>query len=214
MDGTRTQMSTEFDALTTHSYSLEVVEGPNSGLKLETSARVTRIGTHPDCEFELDDPISSRFHARIELDLHGHRLVDEDSKNGTQVNELESAICVFENRLPDPNRQQCDSLWPRHRGGRDSACSNPSFRQNDRQITCYARNLRNSGEDFTHRYDGLVEGESGTGKELIADAIHTHSKRHSGPFASFRLLGNRTKSGRKRTFWSCEGCVHRGNYGP
>ena len=31
----------------------------------------------------------------------------------------------------------------------------------------------------------LVEGESGTGKELIADAIHTHSKRHSGPFVVF-----------------------------
>lgn len=33
--------------------------------------------------------------------------------------------------------------------------------------------------------DILIEGESGTGKELLAQAIHNHSQRKSGPFVGF-----------------------------
>jgi len=39
--------------------------------------------------------------------------------------------------------------------------------------------LSPSGRNRCH---GSYSGESGTGKELVADAIHTSSKRHQGPF--------------------------------
>ena len=43
-----------------------VTRGPDAGT-LSGTGRVVRIGTSPECEFELDDPTASRQHARIEL---------------------------------------------------------------------------------------------------------------------------------------------------
>ena len=81
-------MSTDVERLRTHDYTLEVVDGADAGRRLQTRARVVRIGTSPDCDLELDDSTTSRFHARIEADFFGHRLIDEDSKNGTFINDM------------------------------------------------------------------------------------------------------------------------------
>src|SRR6185295_12266777 len=43
------------------------------------------IGSHPSNQLVLPQPAVSRFHARLELDPVGYRLVDLDSTNGTYV---------------------------------------------------------------------------------------------------------------------------------
>ena len=46
------------------------------------------IGSHPDCDFAINDSSISRHHAKIELDQKGFRLVDLESKNGTYIGDL------------------------------------------------------------------------------------------------------------------------------
>jgi transcriptional regulator with GAF, ATPase, and Fis domain len=185
MDNTRTQMSAEFEALKTRTYRLEVVEGPDKGLLIDASDRVTRLGTNPDCECELNDPTTSRIHARIEADVLGHRLIDEDSKNGTLVNELRahdvylnpgSLIRIGENviRFSLGTEEVEIRLARSHKFGK-------TIGQSTAMREIFAVLERISPTDLTI----LIEGESGTGKELIADAVHTHSTRHNGPFVVF-----------------------------
>ena len=182
---TRTSMAQGFDRLTSRNYSLVVTKGPDAGKSLSVTGRVARIGTSPECEFELDDPTASRQHARIELDVHGHRLFDENSKNGTTINGIRvndaylspsAQIGLGENTIEfrlgsDPVEFH---LARDHRFGRMLGQS-PAMRE------IFAILQKVAPSDTTV----LVEGESGTGKELIADAVHAHSKRAAGPFVVF-----------------------------
>src|SRR6185312_17138503 len=47
---------------------------------------VATIGSHPANDLVLPQPTISRFHARLELDANGYRLVDLESTNGTFAN--------------------------------------------------------------------------------------------------------------------------------
>ena len=184
-DETRTRMSTEVERLQAFSYQLEVVEGPDRGKRLDTRARVARIGTSPECELELDDGTTSRFHARIEVDPFGHRLIDEGSKNGTFIDDMRvrdvylrpgARVRVGDNILVyQPGSEQVEITLARSpRFGKMLGESN-SMRE------IFAILARVAPTDMTV----LVEGESGTGKELVADALHDHSRRAGGPFVVF-----------------------------
>ena len=184
-DVTRTQMSTGIERLTTTDYSLEVVEGPDAGKKLQTGARLVRLGTSPECELELDDSTTSRIHARIEVDVFGHRLVDNESKNGCFVNDLRvrdaylkqgARIRIGGNTLVyAPGSQRVEIALSRATQFGKLIGQSASMRE------IFAILERVSPTDMTL----LVEGESGTGKELVADAVHKHSKRADGPMVVF-----------------------------
>ncbi len=183
MEVTRTQMF-GVEHLRSRSYSLEVFEGPDKGLQLKTQVRVLRIGSHPDCELELDDPLVSRFHARIEVDALGHRLLDE-SKNGTFVHSLRVRdlylssgleFQVGQNRIRyQLGQEQVDIQLSRaHQFGK-------LIGQSAAMREIYAILERVAPTNMTI----LVEGESGTGKELIADALHHYSHRRDQAFVIF-----------------------------
>ncbi|MCA9538162.1 MAG: sigma 54-dependent Fis family transcriptional regulator [Myxococcales bacterium] len=184
-DITRTQMSTDVERLRTHDYTLEVVDGADAGRRLQTRARVVRIGTSPDCDLELDDSTTSRFHARIEADFFGHRLIDEDSKNGTFINDMR----VRDAYLPPGARVRIGGNVLRYQPGNEQveitlAKTNSFGRmlgQSAAMREIFAILERISPTDMTV----LIEGESGTGKELIAEAVHQHSRRASGPLVVF-----------------------------
>lgn len=184
-DVTRTVMSNALEHLTTRDYALEVLEGADVGQTLRTRERVIRIGTHPDCDFELAPGTASRFHARIEVDLFGHRLIDVDSKNGTFVNGMRVRDAYLTAgatiRMGDtvlryqPGSEEVEiALAKEHRLGKMLGQS-ASMRE------IFAILLRVAPTDMTV----LVEGESGTGKELVADALHSHSKRAKAPTVVF-----------------------------
>ena len=182
---TRTQMSTAVERLSTRAYTLEVIEGPDAGRKLTTRDRVVRIGTHPDCELELDDGTTSRFHARIEADHFGHRLVDEGSKNGTFV----AGMRAVEVYLSPGVTLQVGGNTLRYTPGEEAVeialATDKAFGKliggsaSMREI--FAILSRVAPTDMTV----LVEGESGTGKELVADALHACSRRAERPLVVF-----------------------------
>ena len=69
------------------SASLVVRNGPQAGTALALSARLTRLGRHPDSEISLDDITVSRRHAEIERTADGYLVRDAGSLNGTYVNQ-------------------------------------------------------------------------------------------------------------------------------
>lgn len=68
--------------------SLEVLEGPQAGLRfvLEAKNQDVAIGRDPACEFVIDSNVISRKHSRIEKRFDTVILHDLKSKNGTFVN--------------------------------------------------------------------------------------------------------------------------------
>jgi DNA-binding NtrC family response regulator len=182
---TRTILSNDIERLTTRTFTLEVIEGTDAGKRLVTKERVTRIGTHPDCELALDDGTTSRFHARIEVDPAGHRLLDEESKNGTFVNDLR-ANDVY---LRPGARVRIGGNVIRYQPGDEEVQIELSRQHRFGQMLGKSAAMREifailervAPTDMTV----LIEGESGTGKELVADALHARSKRAGAPLVVF-----------------------------
>ena len=161
------------------------MDGPDEGKQLETQSRLIRIGTNPECDLELNDTTASRFHARIEVDTWGHRVIDDGSKNGCFINDIRVSdaylktgcqIQIGANRIQyDLGNEEVDIYLSKTNQFGQLIGSSKAMRE------IFAILARVSPSDTTI----LVEGESGTGKELIADAVHQHSRRATGPFVVF-----------------------------
>ncbi len=188
MSDTKTHFISDVEKLTCQSFTLQLVKPDEMASKRDrfnSNARLTRIGAHPDCEFDLRDDATSRFHAQIEMDIFGHRLIDLDSKNGTYVNgsrirdvyltngaTIQIGGTLIEFRIEDDSVDI--ELSKGNRFGN-------MLGQSTAMREIFAMLSKVAPSDITV----LVEGESGTGKELVAEAVHMHSKRAQGPFVVF-----------------------------
>ena len=161
---------------------LTVVAGPDAGLTREFEANVIRVGAQRGADLTLTDGKVSRTHFEIRLDPQGYRLRDLESTNGTFVSGLRisdvyvppgASIYVGDSRLRfdplDDTVEVALSSADRFGGmvGRSVVM---------REL--FARLAAVAPTDATV----LVMGETGTGKELVAEALHEHSPRKSGPF--------------------------------
>lgn len=171
------------------SYALSLLSAsqPQTKNYILVKNRQLTIGTHPDNDLSLNDPVASRFHAKIELDVFGHKLIDEDSKNGTFVNglrivkeiylahgcEIQIGTTKFKYEINDKDPIEVQLSKDQQFG--QLIGDSPMMRE------LFAMLAKISPTDLTV----LVEGESGTGKELVADAIHQHSPRAKQPFVVF-----------------------------
>lgn len=146
------------------------------------------IGSHPDCDFSVNDPSISRHHAKIELDQTGFRLVDLDSKNGTYIGDLR----INDIYINDHTTFRCAGISIDFDiiGHAKDAVEVDISRENHfgkllgdsvamREI--FGLLGRVSGTDATV----LIQGEPGSGKELVANAIWSHSKRADKPYVIF-----------------------------
>lgn len=61
--------------------------GPTMGCRYPLSDRLLLIGRGDDCDIRLNDHSVSRKHARVEPSSEGYHVADEDSTNGTFVND-------------------------------------------------------------------------------------------------------------------------------
>jgi DNA-binding NtrC family response regulator len=164
---------------------VEVVRGPDQGLRSRVTSRLFRIGSDPLSDLVLTDPTASRRHCEVEVSRAGFKLQDVGSTNGTFVDELRlgeiflddgvqfsvgNSVLVFhtvgaEAELPEPPATLSGRLVGR----------GPAVRALFEQI------LKVAPTDLSV----IIEGETGTGKELVASAIHAHSARSREPFIVF-----------------------------
>jgi DNA-binding NtrC family response regulator len=168
-------------ALELQRYSVAVVDGPQAGMSKSTELRRLTLGSSPENDIVLDDPAVSRFHAVIEVDERGYRLIDDGSKNGSFVDDLR----IREVYLNDGTRFRLGNTTLSFGVSAESA--QVRFSGRERFGNLWGKSLamreifalleRVSPTDATV----LIEGESGTGKELIAEAIHNKSPRKNGP---------------------------------
>lgn len=166
-------------------YRLRVLSGPNSGLEKVFDRRLVYIGSAPDNDFVLDDASVSRNHLKIDGERSGYRVRDLESKNGTWFAgaRLGEAILGTTALLRlGQTELQFEQLPELHEV---ALAREPQFGdllgQSAEMREIFALLARAAPSDSTI----LVEGESGTGKELVAEAIHSHSRRSGGSFVVF-----------------------------
>ena len=171
-------------ALKIHEYRLSA---PKSGAGASKSfqKRLVFIGSHPDCDFSIEDSSISRHHARIEIDETGYRLVDNGSKNGTFIGNLR----VNDVYIESPTTFRCGAAeitFEAQNHAIDVPISGATrfgglLGQSVAMREIFGLLERISPTDATV----LIEGESGCGKELVAAAIREHSPRADKPFVIF-----------------------------
>jgi DNA-binding NtrC family response regulator len=141
------------------------------------------VGTAAACGLSFADTRVSREHCSFSLGVHGVRVRDLDSKNGTWIGgaRVESALVsegveitvgntVISVHMQDTAPAVVElSVMPKFG---DFVGAAPQLRALFRQLQSAAQS------DATV----LLLGESGTGKELLARGIHDASAKHAGPF--------------------------------
>ena len=82
-------------------YWLSIDGGKRRGDKLRVPERGGFIGRDSGCELQLPEPGVSGKHARLEVEPHGVRVTDLESRNGTRVNgqRVESYLLAHGDRL-------------------------------------------------------------------------------------------------------------------
>jgi DNA-binding NtrC family response regulator len=158
-------------------------QGPAVEVRLEMKPLV--IGTSPECDIVVTDPLVSRRHCEIALTAEGIWLRDLASKNGTFAGKISLREALL--APGEPVTVGSTTLVIRPLGAPTSVPMSPASRFGDAigqsylMRTLFARLERAAATEQTL----LLLGESGTGKEVLARAIHEHSPRRNGPFVVF-----------------------------
>jgi len=164
-------------------FSLTGIEGPVGKQTWDFAAGRCAIGTHKSNDLAVSDPMVSRFHCEIRVDIANSQIVDLGSKNGTSVDGVRvrdadikhgSLVKVGQSvlRFELGNATHTKSLSPRTEFG--SVVGHSTVMRALFDIL-----ERAAQSDATI----LLEGETGTGKGITAESIHEASPRRGKPFS-------------------------------
>jgi DNA-binding NtrC family response regulator len=165
-------------------FRIEVVSGPNRGQVSDSDADELCVGTAPTNHLVLTDPTVSRHHLSITATPSGFQVRDLGSTSGTflagfrvEVAYIESGALIQAGestvRFDALEEQVSQPLSDGDRFG-DVIGQSAAMRR------VFAVLERVATADTTI----LLDGETGTGKRALAEAIHRHSLRASGPFVA------------------------------
>jgi two-component system, NtrC family, response regulator GlrR len=163
-------------------FAVEVVGGPDHGVRVVSDGSELAIGTNPGNQLILTDSTVSRHHCQITADDHGFVLRDLGSTNGTTLGghrivtaylEPASVFTVGQSalRFEVTQMQLVEPLDEEPELGRVLGES-PAMRR----LFYVLRRVAHSDTTV------LLEGETGTGKTLIAEALHDAGPRANKPF--------------------------------
>ena len=164
---------------------VEVVSGPDAGMRADVAGQTLKIGTAEDNGLVLTDDSVSRSHCEVEPVAGGMRVRDVGSTNGV----FAGGVRVYDAVLPFGSRLRLGDTelaltalaetvereqTTRDRFG-DLLGASPRMRE------LFADLERIAAADVTL----LIEGETGTGKDIVAESVHRASARGAGPFVAF-----------------------------
>ncbi|MGE5173765.1 MAG: sigma 54-interacting transcriptional regulator [Betaproteobacteria bacterium] len=162
-----------------------VTKGRDEGKEMVLQNPLVTIGTLPENSLVLTDPTISRRHASVEETSSGYVLRDQGSTNGTFLDGVRvregyltpgSLIRLGQTEMTfSPLEERIEILRSSSDNFGDLIGASAPMRE------VFGILERVSPTDITM----LIHGETGTGKELAARAIHSHSRRASGPFIVF-----------------------------
>ncbi len=162
-----------------------VIRGKDRGKEMVLQKARVAIGTLPENDLVLTDPAVSRSHAVVEEKADGYVLRDQDSTNGTFLDNVRvregylaagSVIRLGQTELTfSPLEERIEILRSSSDRFGDLIGASTPMRE------VFGILERIAPTDIAV----LIQGETGTGKELAAHAIHAHSKRAAGPFVVF-----------------------------
>lgn len=162
-------------------FSLVGVEGPVVDQSWEFAAGRCAIGTHKSNDLCLTDPMVSRFHCEIRVDMSGSQVMDLGSKNGTVVD----GVRVRDADLKHGSLIKVGQCLLRFQIGNATHTKTLSARSEFGSVVGHSSVMRALFDLLERAAQSdatiLLEGETGTGKGVIAESIHEASTR-TGPF--------------------------------
>ncbi len=162
---------------------VEVLDGPDRGLCLETDQEVLSVGTATSNALALHDETVSRFHLELARGNDGISVTDLGSSNGTLI----GAARMDRGVVPSGTVLV---LGHTHLAvGDGGGGSVELYAENElddlKGDTAVMRRLMAQVATAARSTAPvLVIGESGTGKELVARALHEHGPRAGEPFVT------------------------------
>jgi DNA-binding NtrC family response regulator len=170
------------------SFLVTVVSGPDRGQAFEldgSQSSRTLVGVSPACSIKLTDPLVSRRHAALEVEIDGLRVQDLGSKNGTSINGLR----ITDALLAGGEVVRLGSTMLRAERVATTSTSKPTSAMAFGRVVGASSEMRRLYPAWQELAQSsapvLIEGDTGTGKELLAEALHEKGPRAAGPFVVF-----------------------------
>jgi DNA-binding NtrC family response regulator len=161
---------------------VEVLSGPDAGVRLEIAQARFGIGSHERNEVALRDSTVSRHHLEVEALPGGYRITDLGSSNGT----FAGALRLGEIRIAGPQvllvGQTSLRIGPGDVESEVPASSEPRFGALVGHSLVMRELFAQLEQVAPSDCSLLLEGETGVGKERVAQAVHAASAFARGPF--------------------------------